>query len=158
MSLLFDNACDAFDVKSACRCRVPEGGITAGEFDRIPVKTIAERAQYISSLTEDNGRIHIPLHKEDSPTLSGEYVTYVDHDLRGKLFIFGPEDDKTTVDAERVATSQVGQRLRFWTSGYTPDSYPEYYSSPVDVVEEASDVVNEDFFQELRDYLTSSPP
>lgn len=154
MSLLFENACDSFDVENAHRCEPAEDRLTPADVDPVPVCLIAARAAHRNSLTAD-GRVHLPLHSPTSPELTDEFVTYLDHDVRGELILLGPPARQEQVSLDEFVRTPLARQLRYWTSENVPDTYPEYYRSPVDIVEQASTTVDTGFLEELRQYVKS---
>lgn len=94
--------------------------------DSIDVRAVAESLENIDGLTAEDG-VWLPLHKQDSAELTGEFVRYQD-EVRRTIVKY----DWTLVGREnfqsirKAGETIIGWRLRFWTDNYTPDSSPSY--------------------------------
>lgn len=143
MSILFDEATEAFEPEDA---EFFSPGESDEEFlepvdgDDVPVETIGEFAVRAGKRhPERDDWTVVPLHEHQTAELTGEYVAYVDHDVRGRIFLTREEDGELTdVDTHPVdpfGGTRLARRIRFWHSDHTPDDYPDYYTYPVDECE-----------------------
>ena len=79
------------------------------------------------SVLHTSGELRIPLHKMNSPELTGEYIIY-------KKTRFGPtygyydtgNDKRNRISVSDVGQTLCGWRLRFWHPDFEPDSEPSF--------------------------------
>ncbi len=141
MSILFDEAVEKFEPSKAEFVSPDESGESlleeADNDAPIPVETIGEFALRTGKPhPERDDWTVVPLHEPDTAELTGEYVAYVDHDARGRIFLTRKEDgaltDVDTHPVDSFAETRLARRIRFWHSDHTPDEYPDYHTYPVD--------------------------
>ena len=160
MSLVFENAITEFEVSDADLLEPTERATVENEseFD-VPLRTVTEYATSHRNLDhpERSDWTCIPLHGVDTPELTGEYVGFLDHSVRGAIFVYRLEGDHSTITLEDAASSVLGKRMRFWHSDFVPDEDPSYYSSPVRAIEPPRNPIEnqsvEAFFDDLRAYI-----
>jgi hypothetical protein len=156
MSLLFENAIDVFVPKNATLFTLSESHILQQQREsRLPVETITNYAVNHNRLCHPNheGWTCIPLHKRDSAALTGDYLAYTDHDLRGELFIYRAEGKQQTMSADEFAWTALANRIRFWHSDHVPAADPDYYTSPIRTREPARNPIDTDTATDVFDGL-----
>lgn len=158
MSILFDEAADKFDAEEAVF--IDSSDVDLSESDgSVPVGPVAEFAARRGTAHPDRDDwTAVPLHEPDGPELSGEYVCYLDHDVRGRIFLVreagGGPTDVETYGVESFGKTALARRVRFWHSDYAPDTFPDYYDAPVAPREKPRKTVDADgFFDGLEEYV-----
>jgi hypothetical protein len=142
---IFDAAVAAFD-PAAASLVVPDSAAVQpatdggpGDTDEVPVRVVAgyaAEAAGLPSMGDGGDRVPVPLHRPDDPELTDEYVLFVDHDLRGALFLVGDGDGGTDpIPAGEFARTPLAGRVRFWHADYVPAEPPSYYDLPLSPVE-----------------------
>ena len=164
MSLIFTDAIETFDVRTAVLA-APEPSAVSGGESRVPMQGVVEHARRHDSLThpQRSDWTCLPLHRPDTAALTGGYVAYVDHDFHGEVVVYrvdGPGDDVEAADYDHVdldtfATSELARRVRFWHADYVPETDPDYYTAPLRDREPPRHPVDppSTFFEELRSYV-----
>ena len=158
MSLLLENALSAFRPEEAAL--VPADALSDdGALDApLAVEIVAGYADHHDDLRHPDADdwIRLPLHETDSAELTGEYVVYRDHDLRGPLFGAAGEDGGVEWSAaEALADSSLAARLRFWHPDHVPDGMPSYHESPVGLTEPARNPLSsvDELLDGLREFV-----
>jgi len=139
---IFDAAVGEFDLDAASLV-VPSGDALepadGADAEPVPVRVVAgyaADAPALPGLGDAGDRVPIPLHRPDDPELTADYVAFVDHALRGALFLVGDGDGGTDhVPADEFARTPLARRLRFWHADYVPPEPPSYYDLPLSPVE-----------------------
>lgn len=161
MTLLLDRAVAAFDFTSAALVAPSDAALDASGSDgEIPVSVIggnaAERDELRHPTADD--RVRIPLHEPDSAELTGEFILYTDHALRGDLFLYADPDadgdDTAHISADDFRSTALADRMRFWHADHVPDESPPYHASPLDSREGARNPIDaepEEFVSTLAD-------
>jgi len=101
-----------------------------------------------------SGELRMPLHKIDSPELTGEYIIY-------KKTQFGPtygyydtgHDKRNRISVGDVGQTLCGWRLRFWHPDFEPDSEPSFQTlSPEDeqLMEKLPESISPSLWSESR--------
>lgn len=160
MSLIFENAIGEFEVDGATLYEPADSGaLETDSDDRVPLQTITVYAAHHEQLhhPDRDDWVCIPLHEPDSARLTGEYVAFTDHSVRGEILVYQDGDSHETIPVEEATQKSIARRLRFWHSDYTPEDYPSYYTSPIRASEPARNPVDEqspkEFLNELRDFI-----
>jgi hypothetical protein len=162
MSLLFENAIDVFVPKNATIFTLSESSILQQQREsRLPVETITNYAVNHNRLCHPKHEdwTCIPLHERDSAALTGDYLAYTDHDLRGELFMYRAEGTQQTMSADEFAWTALANRIRFWHSDHVPAADPDYYTSPIRTREPARNPIDAetptDVFDGLEEFIES---
>lgn len=174
MTLLLDHASSDFSVDTATLISpsewdlsTPAPGELTGEAEpdastdstSIPVSVIGSNAAEKAGLRhpDQNEWVCLPLHEPDSAEVTSEYVVFVNHDLRGEIFIYGDGTGETDyIEADNFAVTRLARCLRFWHADYVPTAPPSYYSSPIASREDARNPLSstsEAFFDALADFI-----
>ena len=143
MSLLFEHAVRAFSPADAAHVRatLDESGHDARDPVRLDylARLASNRRRELASpdrgdgdpdsnADDGPGRIHVPLHEPESAELSGEYVAFERHPVRGDILVYRDaetgEDEPLPLDA--AAGTDLARRLRFWLPEHVPDQRPSY--------------------------------
>jgi hypothetical protein len=155
MSLLFEHAVGAFDRDAAAMVAADQAA-PAEPDGSIPVRPIAEFATHYETLAHpERDWTCIPLHEPDSAVLTGEYVAYTDHDVRGQIFLVEREGDPEPLPAAEFGATRLAERIRFWHSDYLPEETPPGYDAPIDDREPPRNSVEGDLLDELREHVTA---
>ena len=156
MSLLFEHALNEFSVETATLVDI-EGDELHTTNQTLPVQPVAEFASHHDSLSHpDEEWICIPLHEMESAAPTGEYVGYLNHDLRGELFYVADNGSTRKIPADEFAKTTVARRIRFWHSDYLPDTFPPGYDSPIDDREPPRNPVgSSSLLDEFESYITA---
>lgn len=70
---------------------------------------------------DHDGWYCVPIHDEETPILTGEYVVFVDHQLRGqRVLLADPEkaDQHTAFNPDEFSEFALVNQLRFWDSSF----------------------------------------
>ena len=133
MSLLFERAIRAFSGADARYLEAtPDSLEPAAAADRsIDLGYLAElvsnRHDALAHPDRDEWSC-VPLHEPDAAELSGEYVVFERHPVRGDIFAYRNAE---TGEDEPLAPDDVGdtalaRRLRFWLPEHEPDERPSF--------------------------------
>ncbi|ERG94226.1 DEAD/DEAH box helicase [Haloquadratum walsbyi] len=154
MSLLFEYAIDQFSIVDATLHTVSETAFSE-KGDDIPVRPIATFASHHDKLTHpDRGWTCIPLHGSDTATPTAKFVAYVDHKVRGEIFLVKQDGDVKPIAADEFGGTQLANRIRFWHSDYLPEMYPPGYDAPIDDHEDPKHPVKDgDLLAEFQNYV-----
>lgn len=115
-------------------------------------------------LVDKKGRVIIPLHKPESPELTGEYLLYSENSLVPAYAYHDPEQPTT----RRIAVEQIDESgfrwlVRFWTGQYQiPTEHTPSRETPtsrgiqavVHPRDELSSQDVKDFYNELQEFVT----
>jgi Ni2+-binding GTPase involved in maturation of urease and hydrogenase len=129
------------------------------------VDLIRQKFGAYDELTDDEGRIKIPLHESDSAELTGDYLLYSPASLTPVYAYFDNEKgDRARIQPSQIDDTVFAWRVRFWSSSYS-SSEPSYSSgeetqlqatAPPAVIEpkiEYTDSEETDFYDRLRDFV-----
>lgn len=137
--------------------------ISEDEYGPVDIEAAAERARELAGIEVPSvDRYIIPLFEIDEPTLIDRYIFYTPD--RGLIRWYDPEfgisGSKRSASCDTLATTEIGQRLRFWLPSHLEE--PEL---PIDDSElpperiRPSDRLSDDeqssFFQNLRGFVRS---
>ncbi|MFB6140643.1 MAG: DEAD/DEAH box helicase [Halosimplex sp.] len=163
MSLRFDRALREFDASGAAL--VAFDGEPAADDDRSPTPDLDRVVRLASNRRGALSRpdvdwLCVPLHGPESAALSGEYVGFEDHPVRGEVFVYRDaegSDEPTAVAVDATDGTELARRLRFWTPGTEPDEPAPYAGdgpsdrvSPRDPVPEGD---REGYFDRLAGFV-----
>jgi hypothetical protein len=163
---IFDAAVAAFDPAAASLVSPDQAALTPDPDDDepIPVEVVAGYAVDATGLpARDDDRVPVPLHRREDPELTDEYVHFVDHSLRGPLFLVGGQANggagtPDPIPADEFAQTPLARRLRFWHADYVPDEVPSYYDLPLSPVEPPRTPVDEppaEFLNDVADAVAA---
>lgn len=97
-----------------------------------PVETDAIISRFAShgGFTQD-GKIVIPLHEEETPDLTGEYLVYLpDHIIQCLVYFDFGGDQARRIPLDEFGTTYPARRVRFWHPDRDPDPLPDYLEAP----------------------------
>lgn len=156
MSLLFEHALNEFSVNSATLVSVESNDLQTTN-QKLPVQPVAEFASHHDSLSHPNKEwVCIPLHKMKSAVPTGDYVGYLNHDLRGELFYVADNGSQKRIPADEFAQTKLARRIRFWHSDFLPNTFPPGYNSPINDHEPPRNPVDsESLLDEFESYITA---
>lgn len=118
-------------------CRVL-GAFCASGDERIPVEPIADFASQQRALSFPGEKDYtcLPLHAEESASVTDEYLAYGEDDLRGEFVVYLDADgERESMPVDEFAGTRLARRLRFWHSDFRPPELPPSYDRPVDDAE-----------------------
>ncbi|WP_435177451.1 AAA domain-containing protein [Halorussus sp. AFM4] len=170
MTLLFEYAARAFDPAEADHVGAAafDGGTAdpdAGEPTDDPpsvdplVSVLPNRARFLGHPERDDW-LCVPLHEADSPALTGEYVVYEDHPVRGDVFVaLDDAGDPEPRSAADFAGTALARRVRFWLpggdAGFEGDdaALPDYARHPLSREPPAATEDPDDYFDRLAAFV-----
>jgi hypothetical protein len=158
MSLLLENAIDAVDLETSTLVPADDIGDRDVLDNPLPLDVVGGYAEHHESLQHDDDSVKLPLHGIEDPELTGMFVLYREHDLRGSLFGGrGADGDIEWVTADDLGTSETAARLRFWHPDHVPDELPSYHVSPVATVEPARNPLPDEatLIEGLHEYVAA---
>lgn len=129
------------------------------QFDSVDVASAVERvrsATYKKAPQMDGWGI--PLHKNDSPEITKEYVVWNPEKESIGWFDtgFGTNGQERYVKIEDITETEIAHRLRFWTPGGRPSPPDVEFDLPPNKIEPYSRISNskqESFFEEIAAYV-----
>ncbi len=133
MSLLFDHAVSSFDV-AAASLYAPDAAELEPGAGEVPIRPIAAFAASHPQLvdTEISDTVCLPLHTRDRAVLTGQYLGYAEHNLRGEIILYrSPDGERKAMSIDEFAETPLAQRLRFWHADFRPPEYPPDYNLPI---------------------------
>ncbi|SIS20365.1 DEAD/DEAH box helicase [Natronorubrum thiooxidans] len=131
------------------------------------IDTIRQKFGAYNELTDDEGRIKIPLHEANSAELTGDFLLYSPTSLRPVYAYYNIEkQSRSRIQPSKIDDTVFAHHVRFWTSKYTPTTEPSYINSnnsekkisaPSSVVEpkiKYNDSEEEQFYDRLRSFVS----
>lgn len=92
----------------------------------VNVQAIRSRLSRYSAL-HTSGELRIPLHKMDSPELTGEYIIYKKTQFGTTYGYYDTDrDSRNRISVNDVGHTLCGWRLRFWHPDFEPNSEPSF--------------------------------
>lgn len=139
MSLLFEDAVGAFTPDDASHVAPDESGLRTVRDDPLPLESVYRHASNRPQLNhpvKENWTC-IPLHESDSARLTGEYIVYTDHTVRGELILYQSEtqDSVENIEIEPFGRTPLAERIRFWHSDFIPTDTPDYFTGELQPIE-----------------------
>lgn len=157
MTLLLESAIREFE-PTAADLATPDGATLArGDPVEFSLETVYRFASHYDSLAlpDHPDWTCLPLHAEDSAALTGTYVAYTDHSLRGEVIVFSDGEEHDFLSVEEFGQTPLARRLRFWHPDLIPASNPAYYEAPFDDHEPPQATIDpEAFFDSVISHLT----
>ena len=135
--------------------QLPEG--VSYEFD---VDAVIEKFKMAPERSD--GELRIPLHRRESPELSGEHVELKESSIGDYLIYNQPSRGKSRQSVRNLSETRIAERLRFWSDEYEPDSDPSYLKERSTTVPEGEVLradpstkhsKSESWFDELTDFV-----
>lgn len=125
--------------------------------DSVPVTEACQRARYeIAERIESQDAYAIPLFESKAPVESDAYVQYRPDSEEVKFFDSGNKTIRW-VSADALATTQVGQRLKWWLPRFRNDfeTVPDDKLPPATVhaTDALSNSESDEFFSDMRDFV-----
>lgn len=166
MSRYIENAVDAFVNGNASLAKFDRRSLMHdGEWETggsVPTARIVKKFRSYDVLVDSSGGVILPLHKPDSPELSGEYIEYRTSAF-GNAFVYFDTGlgRRSRIDPGDIGSTVVAQRLRFWTSRQSIKQPPSYVKESSENSlrshprSRMSSDAEEEFFVELRDFVQS---
>lgn len=160
MSLFFERALGEFSPAELRHLRTSEDALGDADAPSVPlgdlVRLVSNRAGALEHPDREDW-LCVPLHERESAELTGEYVVYEDHPVRGDIFVYLDADagDLETVRCDEADSTALARRLRFWHPTFTPDRRPSYArDGPTTRVSPSHPVGDADaYFDRLRGFL-----
>jgi hypothetical protein len=141
--------------------RLFSADVESGRYPHVDVGTALDHAlDELRVETDDPDGYAIPLFEPNTPKPTSEYVVY--RPDRGQVgwhdASFGVSGTERFTDAEELATTEIGHRLRFWTPENRPgivttveiDDLPPRQVDPLDSLAEADAAA---FFDDVREFV-----
>lgn len=133
------------------------------EYDPVDVAEAAERAKNSLGIkTRERSGYIIPLFAVDDPIPTNQYIIFKpETDQIGWYDSgFGVSGTQRFTDCERVNTTEIGQRLRFWLPSNQPQAELEVDESKlpderIRPSDRLSDAEQREFFEELKQFVRS---
>ncbi len=111
----------------------------------VPVRPVAEFAGNHDELTHPKEDwTCIPLHEEETATLTGSFVAFTEHALHGPICVFEQNGEREFIEVDAFGVTKLADRIRFWHSDWIPETYPPTYDSPIDDNEPARNPIDPD--------------
>lgn len=159
VTLILESAIHEFELAEAKLVTPTTEELTTTDPVEFSFETIHRFAGQYESLTptEHPNWTCLPLHGQERAALTGSYVAYTDHPIRGEIIVYADADDgtETSLPLKEFVRTPLARRLRFWHPDYIPETYPDYYRAPFDDKEPPQNTINPDaFFDDIASYLT----
>lgn len=159
MSLLFNYVVDQFSPVNATLYTATKASLSSSD-DTVPVLLIANFASLHDELAHpdpDREWTCIPLHEVDTAVPTGEFIGYIDHAVRGEIFLVEHDGAIDDIPAERFQNTRLANQIRFWHSDYLPETFPPGYSAPIDDHEPPQNPISDtdtDLLDEFQMYIS----
>lgn len=159
MSLLFNYVVDQFSPVNATLYTATKASLSSSD-DTVPVRLIANFASLHDELAHpdpDREWTCIPLHEVDTAVPTGEFIGYIDHAVRGEIFLVEHDGAIDDIPAERFQNTRLANQIRFWHSDYLPETFPPGYSAPIDDHEPPQNPISDtdtDLLDEFQMYIS----
>lgn len=93
----------------------------------VPVEDIVSAFAAHGAFTDDSGRVTLPLHDEDEPELTGEFLLYCpDQPVTCVAYYDYAAGDLVRLPFEEFGGSYPAWRLRFWHESFDPPKPPSF--------------------------------
>ncbi len=102
--------------------------------ESLPITDIISHFQRNGNFILEDQKVILPLHKPDSPSLTGEYLLYYpDYVVPSIVYYDFAKTDFATIPLEQFGTTYPAWRLRYWHSDYPSSSTPDYHHTGDDL-------------------------
>ncbi len=137
--------------------------IEENEYEPVDIAAAAERAKEVAGIEIPSvNRYIIPVFERDESTLIDKYVFYIPN--KDQIRWYDPKaglsGSKRSASFETLATTEIGQRLRFWLPSYLQDpdlpvDESELPSEEIQPTDQLSYSEQSAFFKDLKDFVRS---